>query len=82
MAIKHITRSGGRYIGEKRKQKKQNESTQLILRWCPHYVLYGHETWTQPGRLESKMQAIETMCLRRVEGVTEEEVRKAFGKRQ
>ena len=45
-------------------------------------LLYGCETWTILKRHESKLQALEVMCLRRVEGVTRkdrvryEEVRK------
>ena len=48
-------------------------------------LLYGCETWTIQKRHESKLQAFEMMCLRRVEGVTRkdrvrnEEVRKALG---
>ena len=48
-------------------------------------LLYGCETWTILKRHESKLQAFEMMCLRRVEGVTRkdrvrnEEVRKTLG---
>ena len=48
-------------------------------------LLYGCETWTVQKRHESKIQAFEMMCLRRVEGVTRMdrvrnvEVRKALG---
>ncbi len=33
-------------------------------------LLYGCEIWTILKRHESKLQAFEMMCLRRVEGVT------------
>ena len=48
-------------------------------------LLYGCETGTILKRHESKLQAFEMMCLRRVEGVTRkdrvrnEEVRKTLG---
>ena len=48
-------------------------------------LLYGCETWTILKRHESKLQAFEMMCLRRVEEVTRkdrvrnEEVRKILG---
>ena len=48
-------------------------------------LLYGCETWTILKRHESKLQALEMMCLRRVEGVSRkdrvrnEEVRKTLG---
>ena len=48
-------------------------------------LLYGRETWTILKRHESKLQAFDMMCLRRVEGVTRkdrvrnEEVKKTLG---
>ena len=48
-------------------------------------LFYDYETWTIQKKHESKLQAFEMMCLRRVEGVTRkdrvrnEEVRKALG---
>ena len=48
-------------------------------------LLYGCETWTILKRHESKLQAFEMICLRRVERVTRkdrvrrDEVRKALG---
>ena len=48
-------------------------------------LLYSCETWTIQKRHESKLQAFEMMCLRRVERVTRkdrvrnEEARKALG---
>ena len=54
-----------------------------MLWWYP--LLYGCETWTIEKRQERKLQALEMMCLRRVEGVSRmdrvrnKEVRKALG---
>ena len=48
-------------------------------------LLYGRETWTILKRHESKLQAFDMMCLRRVEGVTRkdrvrnEEMKKTLG---
>ena len=50
-------------------------------------LLYGCEAWTILKRHESKLQALEMMCLRRVEGVSRkdrvrnEEVRKTHGQK-
>ena len=50
-------------------------------------LLYGCESWTSQRRYESKLQAFEMACLRRIEGVTRMhrvrnvEVREALGQK-
>ena len=68
-----------------RRELQKKTKMQVFKAMVVPTLLFGCETWTMQRRHESKLQAFEMMCLRRVEGVTRmdrvrnEKVREALG---
>ena len=70
---------------ERRELKKETKLRVFNAMVVPT-LLYGYETWTVQKRHESRLQACEMMCLRRIEGVSRldrmrnEDIRQSLGK--
>ena len=69
---------------ERRELKKETKLRVFNAMVVPT-LLYGCETWTVQKRHESRLQACEMMCLRRIEGVSRldrlrnEDIRQSLG---